>query len=105
MVRVRRRLRAAQYYVVLRRRIGRQHGRCATGHGPARYDLDLAAADLRHETGRRHPDAGWGDVWRAVWWGDLLHSAQFAVSSTARGDMSRRLPNDQTGTRRRSARP
>ena len=105
LVRLRRRARAAQSDVLLHRRAGRQHGRRAAGHGPARHHLDPAAADLRHEAGRRHPDAGRRHVRRAIWRRDLLDPAQFAMSSAARGDLSRRLPDDQAGPRRRRARP
>ncbi len=103
-VRLRRRARAAQSDVLLPRRAGRQHGRRAAGHGPARHHLDPVAADFRHEAGRRHPDAGRRHVWRAIRRRDLLDPAQSAVPSAPCGDLSRRLPDDQARPRRRCAR-
>ena len=104
LVRLRRRARAAQPDVLLPRRADRQHGRRAARHGSARDHLDPAAADLRHEAGRRDPDAGGHLLRRAVWRRDLLDPAQSAVPSAARGDLPRRLPDDQAGQGRRRAR-
>ena len=74
------------------------------GHGPARDHFDSAAADIRDQTGGCDPDARRCDVRRAIRRRDLFDPAQFAVSSTARGDVSRRLPDDQAGQGRGCAR-
>src|SRR6202023_2412842 len=97
LVRLRRSARAAQSDVLLHRRAGRQHGRRPAGHGPARHRLDPVAADIRHEAGRRHPDAGRRHVRRAIWRRDLLDPPQFAMPPPAGGDFLGGLPMTQDG--------